>query len=222
MLRSKFRIFLTALISIFLFFSLAVGCIFLYFFPGHPVNVALFKVVYEVTPSKKVFLDFYSPARRDIHNNYLPDEVSKFLIDKISNSNDEDEISAIVGLYALHAKSHRIGYFEHFQDDVKPKIVEALVKQLENGENLGGKLMLLEEIRSNKHLGKGSFGFSDKSIDLPKFATVEDYQKWFDEKAAPTVIPKYKQWWNSNLSWEDKKKINPLQNTNISVSECCG
>ena len=222
MFRTKFRIFLTALISIFLFFSLAVGCVFLWFFPQHPVNVAIFKVVYEITPSKKVFLDFYSPARRDIHNNYLPAEVNEFLIAKISNSNDEDEISAIVGLYVLHAESHRIGYFENLQEDVKPKIVEALVKQLENGENIGGKLMLLEEVRSNTHLGKGSVGFSRESVELPKFDTVEDYKKWFDEKAAPLVIPAYKQWWNSNLSWEEKRKINPLQNTNVSVSYCCG
>lgn len=222
MFRTKFRIFLTALISIFLFFSLAAGCVFLWFFPQHPVNVAIFKVVYEITPAKKVFLDFYSPARRDIQNNHIPAEVNEFLIAKTLNSNDKDEISAIVDLYVLHAQKHHVGYFEHIQDRVNPKIIEELVKQLENGENLSGKLMLLEEVRSNMHLGKGSVGFSDRNIELPKFTTAKDYEKWFDEKAAPIVIPAYKQWWNSNLSWEEKRKINPLQNTNISVSYCCG
>jgi hypothetical protein len=86
---------------------------------------------------------------------------------------------------------------------------------------------LLEEIRRGKSLGKGDI--SIKGMSKPEFTTLEEdkiwrknYEVWFNEQLKTIGKTKYQEWWNSNLSWEEKKKINPLDGTNIKVSECCG
>lgn len=223
MFRSKLKLILFSFLSLFVFLIITFCCLFLYNVPEHPVSIAVFKFSYALTPAKKSFLEWYSPARRDVHNWYVPTEVNQFLIEKLKSTGDENEISGIVHFYSVQAQSHRIGYFNKFSEEVKPKIIVQLLKELDEGNHISGKLMLLEEIRTNKQLGKGSVGFTKESGIIAKdYNSFEEYEKWFDGKAAPIVVPKYHDWWNSNLSWKEKKKINPLEGTGIEVSHCCG
>ncbi|MDQ3131922.1 MAG: hypothetical protein M3Q99_14335 [Acidobacteriota bacterium] len=216
----KIKKILLFISSVCLVFSIIFGSLFFYVFPEYPVNIAFFKVIYNVIPAKRSFLNFYSPVRRNIRSGYAPVEVNQFLINKITVSKNENEISAIVHFYAIQAEGHRIGYFDNFSEEVKPKIIQQLIKELDDNTNLSGKLMLLEEIRSNKRLGKGSVGIS--GMNHLAFSTIEEYKKWFNEELEKTAKSKYQEWWNLNLSWEEKKKIDPLEGTNIKVSECCG
>jgi len=219
MFRSKIKLILLSVASLFLFSLLTSGCLLLRYLPDDEVSITLFKAVYILPFGKKTFLEFYSPVREDARG-YVPIEINQFLIQRIETTNDENEMSAIVHFYAIQASGHRIGYIHHISDEFKPKLVNQLIKELNNKSNLGGKLMMLQEIRIGKSLGKGSFGI--EGLNHPNFSTLEEYREWFDKQFAPIVKTKYQEWWNSNLSWEEKKKINPLQDTNIKISECCG
>jgi len=219
MVGSKIKVFLISSILLILLTLLTSGVLLLRYLPDNKAGVVLFKTVYSLPLNKKAFLEFYSPVREN-STGYIPIKVNQFLIQKLEDTNDENEISAIVNFYALQASGHRLGYLFHISGQAKIKIIGQLIKELDDEETFGGKLMLLEELRTGKRLGKGSFTI--EGINYPKFSTPREFRKWFSEQFAPTVKTKYQQWWNSTLSWEEKKKINPLEGTNIKVSECCG
>jgi len=219
MVRSKTRVILFFVTLLILLTFLTSGCLLLRYLPDNEVGVVLFKFVYRLPLNRKYFLEFYSPVRKNSIG-YVPVKVNQFLIQKLEDTNDDQEISAIVNFYALQASEHRLGYLINISEQAKIKIISQTIKELDEEENLGGKLMMLDEIRTGNRLGKGGYGI--EGVSYPKFTSPEEYRKWFYEKSAPTVISKYQEWWNSNLSWGDKKKINPLEGTNIKVSQCCG
>lgn len=219
MIRSKVKLIALSIAALFLLSFLTSGILLLRYVPDNNLSIGLFKTVYILPIGKKSFLEFYSPVR-EYGIGYVPKEINDFLIYRIENSTDESEISAIANFYAIQASGHRIGYLINISEPAKMKLVNQLVKELDDEATLIGKLMLLEEIRTSKGLGKGSI--SIEGIKYPRFSTLREFDQWFYEQSAPIVIPKYQEWWNSNLSWEEKKKINPLQDTNIKVSECCG
>jgi hypothetical protein len=224
--RSKLKIFITVAASIFLFLLLTFCGLFIYVFPEHPINVAIFKFTYKITPAKTSFLEFYSPKRRDVANSKIPNEVDKFLCHRIENAADE-EFSAIVNFYIIQAAGREGFCIYSTSEQTRVKIIDQIVKQLENDLRLYNKMILLEEIRLGKSLGKGDI--SIEGMNKPNFITLEEdeiwgkeYEKWFDEQLKTNGKTKIQEWWDSNLSWEEKKKINPLEGTNIKVSECCG
>ena len=226
MFRSKFKIFITAVASIFLLLLVTFCGLFIYIFPEHPINVALFKVAYNIIPTKTSFLEFYSPKRRDIANSTIPREVDKFLCHRIENAAGE-EFSAIVNFYTFQAAGREGFCIYAASEQTREKIIDQIVRQLEDDTRLYNKIILLEEIRRGKSLGKGDI--SIEGMSKPYFITLEEdeiwrnnYQIWFDEQLKTIGKTKYQEWWNSNLSWEEKKKINPFAGTNIKVSECCG
>ena len=219
MFRSKIKLILLSTALLFLLTLLTSGCLLLRYLPSNELSITLFKTVYNLPIGKKTFLEFYSPVRKN-ESGHLPKEIHQFLVNKIETTNNENEFSAILNFYALQASGHRIGYLHNISEEAKIKAIDQLIKEINEKSNLGGKIMMLEEIRTGKNLGKGSF--SIETTNQPKFSTVEEYGKWFDEQSALIIEAKYHEWWNSNSSWEEKKKINPLQDTNIKVSECCG
>jgi len=218
MFHAKFRLFLTAVIVLFLFLFLASCGLYIFFDATHPVTLALFKTAYNVTPYKKSFLELYSPYRRDINARYLPPAVDEFLCRRIETTADDAEVSAIVNLYAIHAGGREGDRLFKVSEPVKEKIAAELVRQMDEDPNLWGQLILLEEIRLGKSLGKG---YIDEKGAVPKPVSREEWNQWKEEKL-PGVREKYKQWWNSGLSWEEKKKINPLEGAAIGIYDCCG
>lgn len=219
MYHTRIKKILFCVIALLMLSLLTSGCLLLRFLPDNTVGVGLFKAVYSISLTRKNFLEFYSPVRKDAIR-YVPVDVNQFLIQKIENTTDENEISAIVHFYSLQAKEHRIGYLINISESARIKVINQLIKGLDDEANLGGKLMLLEETRTDKRLGKGSVGII--GTNYLTFPTQQEYRKWFYEQSVSVVLAKYQEWWNSNLSWEEKKKINPLKNTNVGVSHCCG
>jgi len=219
MFRSKIKLILLSVILMFLFTGLTSGSLLLRYLPDNKAGVTLFKAVYNLPFGRETFLEFYSPMRKN-EVGYVPVEVTQFLIKRLETTNDEDEISSIVHFYALQASSHRIGYLFNISEEVKTKLIIQLIEEIDDEPNLIGKLMMLEELRTSKRLGKGAVYI--EGISQSKFSTAEEYRKWFYDQSASIVVKKYQEWWNSNLSWEEKRKINPLEGTGIKVSECCG
>jgi len=219
MFRSKFTKILRIVASIFLVLVLVlVFCsLYVYSRPDHPVSLALFKFVYNITPAKKSFLEFYSPYRRDVNARYLPDEVDKLLCRNIETTNNEEEFSAIVNLYTMQAGGREGDCIFYVSESVKEKIAAEIIKQMDTEPNLWGQLILLEEMRLGKSLGKGYIGSSSP----PYPSTREEWDEW-KEEYLPIGKEKYQEWWKSNLSWDEKRKIDPLKDAVIHIYSCCG
>jgi hypothetical protein len=198
---------------------LFVICGFFYAVPNHPANVVLFKVLYISSFNKKPFLTFYSPSRRDVASGYIPSDVDEFLCER-AESAGSDEIEAIADFYSLQWGGRQGGCFYHVSDETAEKIANYLVSKIgdESKSDVEGEIAILEEIRTQKSLGKG--GLSSLSDIRPM--TPKEWSEWKYSIALPIARQRYVDWWNSPGTWTDKRKISPLAGTGINVSHCCG
>ena len=222
MFHSKIKLFLVLAGSFLLFLFLACCCLFLYASPQHPTSVALFKTVYNLAPDKKYMLELYSPQKRGVSAGYIPSEVDQFLCKRIEDTTDNKEVLAIANFYSLQTGGREGACIYKVSDPAKEKMAAQLANDLDENPTLSGlygKILLLEEIRQGTHFGKG--GLSPNPPENNKRFTAEEWNKWM-EKALPRAREKYKEWMNLNLNWEEKKKINPLEETSIKVFFCCG
>ena len=170
---------------------------------------------------KHFYLHFYSPLRRDVSAGSLPIEVDEFLCEKLEATQDKHEFDAIVHLYSLQAAGREGGCVYLTSDTTRERIAESLVSELDvEGFDLYQKIVLLEEIRLGKSLGKGRIAPS--RLETQKPSGKDEWKVWMEGIALPLAKSRYLDWWQSNLSWDDKKKIDPLEGTIVGVYECCG
>ena len=226
MVRSKIKLILISAFSLIFISFLTLFGLFVYYVPDVPVSLAVFEISYKIFPFKKSFLEFYSPANRNFGVNIRTNTANNvFLLQRLETTKDENEIAAIAHYYALQSEKREYDIFRNVSEKVKPLIIEQLIKELnDNNSKLSDKIMLLETTRTGKRIGKGAIGVN--GVDTPTLSkpiNTEEGEKLFNEWLdAASIKQKYQQWWNSSLSWEEKKKINPLEGTGIKVSECCG
>lgn len=192
---------------------------YLYGTPDHPISIAMFKAGYKLSPLRSSFLEFYSPQIRDVAAGYIPQEVDEFLCDRLENTTDEDELTAIINFYALQAGGRQGDRIQKLSETTRERIAGRIIKDLEANEELRGRLILLHEMRTGKSLEKGGLGPGPLETELP--ATTEQ-QQVSQRKAEAVAKEKFIEWWNSDLSWEEKKKINPLKGTIANMNYCCG
>lgn len=209
-----------ALATIGLIGVIGLAGLFTYHHTDNPFLIKLFKVGYELAPSKHNYLHFYSPQRRDVGAGYLPQEVDQFLCKKIEATTDEHEFDAIVNLYVLQAGGREGGCIYLTSDSTREKIAASIVENFgEAVYDLYPQIVLLEEIRLGKSLGKGNIGAS--TLETRKPSSPAEWKAW-TEGAMPIVRSKYLEWWTSGKTWDEKKKLNPLEGTIARVNECCG
>jgi len=219
MLRSKLRVFLLITLALVISCGIFIFGAFAYRVPSSPVSVALLKIAYSLTPDKKLFLEFFSPVKRDVAAGYLPADVDSFLCQRVEQTDDQDEIAAIAHFYTIQAGGREGGCVYAGSDSARQKIIAQLIEDLNSDELFESKLILLEEIRKGESLGKGRAGVKvSEDISAPHSIQWERVTGQHISLARD----KYRAWWNSDKIWDEKKKINPLKNTNISVSYCCG
>lgn len=197
-----------------------------YYATDTAIGFNLFKVSYTLCPFKRSFLEFYSPAQRNHGvNTRSESNVNAFLVERIEATQDKNEISAIVHYFTFQSQTPVYDIFVNASDESKPLIVEQLINELDsNPLRLRDEIMILETTRTGKRIGKGSIHIEgENKDDYPPDLSLQERGKIFDEHLARTnASQKYHDWWNLNLSWEEKKKINPLESTGIKVSYCCG
>lgn len=169
---------------------------------------------------KKSFLELYSPLRRDVNNGTIPEEVDRFLCRQIEVTKDESELSAIINLYAIQAGGREGFCIYEVSDDAKQKVIARIVDEFDAGENLSGKMMLIEQLRLGKSLGKGQIRSQDAVI--PENTDIKYWRKWKDEIVAPKAKTDFINWWNLDLDWTEKRKIDPLKNSAVKINGCCG
>jgi hypothetical protein len=220
MFRPKFSKSLKITGSIFLFLALAFCSYFIYFETRHPLNIALFKFTYNILPAKKLFLETYSPRNRDVDGGYIPPEVDEFLCQRVETTNETEEIAAIANFYALQAGGREGTCIFKVSDAKREKIAAEIIRRMDDDPDLWGQMILLEQIRLGESLGKASISSKPSSELTRNIETRQDWEKWNAEHL-PGGREKFRQWWNLNLSWEEKKKIDPLADAEIVVNSCC-
>lgn len=210
MFKSLPRAIISVLFLLIIGFGLFIFLAYIYGVPDSKISILMFKVGYGITPSKRMFLEAYSPKLRDVNAGYVPEEVSEFLCQKLEKTEDENEIAAIVKFYIFQSPGREDGILR-CSDKAGGKIAKQIVVEMKDDSHFYGKIVLIEEIRQNKSFGKGNVAVGSPS-------------KWkaFTDDLIPLVRQKYQEWWNLSLVWEEKRKINPLEGINIKVSECCG
>jgi hypothetical protein len=109
MFRSKFRWILVLGLALLFLGPVFLFSACLYFRPDHPAGIALFKIAYESSPTRRAFLEFYSPVRRDVSAGTIPSEIDQFLCGRVEKTTDAGELAAIVNLYEIQA-GWREGY----------------------------------------------------------------------------------------------------------------
>lgn len=201
----KFFISLT-----FLVLGLFIFGFYIYVNPESKFGILLFKIGYNLTPSKKLFLEKYSPKLRDVHAGIVPDEVSYYLCEKLNNSEDKDEIDAIAHFYIVQSPVNEHGIFL-CSDETRGKLVQPIIEEIKEDSYFYSKIVLIEEIRQNKSLGKGRVQVNSNGVITQ-----------ITDDLIPLVRQKYQDWWNLNLDWSEKRKIKPLADTNIKAVSCCG
>lgn len=218
MFRSKIRL---AVFSVVTIGVLTFGLFIDYTVPENPFSVALFKMVYIITPYKYGFLEYYSPMRRDVNNKSVPGAVADFLCKRLERSEDPAETEAIVHLYGMQAGGRGCNCGDASLR-TQEKIVAEIMRQLESGTGtyMAKKIVLLDEIRIDSGPGKGSL-LVEGIPRFPASGSVEEWVKWSDANEAAVAIPYLKAWWNSGLSWEEKKKIDPFAGTQVRIGYCC-
>ena len=201
--------------------ALGAAAVFVYCDTRSPISIALFKAGYSLTPSKYYYLMFYSPARRDVSAGYLPPEGDDFLCERIEDPESDDEFAAIVNLYSIQAGGREGSCIYATSDDVREKIAQNLISHLD-GEpgDVYRRIILLEEVRLGKSLGKGNIGPSSISTAQP--ATPEEWKAWTEGTGLPIATKKYREWWRSDSNWNNKKTIDPLDGMEVRVNSCCG
>jgi hypothetical protein len=218
MFRSKIKL---AVLILGILGFLAFGLFIDYHVPENPVSVVMFKAVYTLTPFKYSFLEYYSPLRRDVYNGDIPPGVDTFLCERLEVSDDPGEIEAIVHLYGMQTGGREGSLIQERTEKTQEKIAAEIMRQLENGgTHLAKKIVLLDEIRIRKGPAKGGLG-GDGIPRSPWFKTPGEWVKWSDVNQAPIAVPYLKTWWNSGLTWEEKKKVDPFAGTNVRIGYCC-
>lgn len=219
MFRTKLRIISISILSLVFCFALFLSGVFVYCAPDLIVSDIIVETAYKGSFDKKAVLEFYSPVNRQVGGGYMSPGVDEFLCRQIENTNDKSEIAAIVNFYTIQAGGREGRCIYNGSEQAKQKIIAQLIEDMNDDASFRSKMVLLEEVRRDKSLGKGLMGIGRRETDNP--STPDEWREWKDQM--PQVArQKYRDWWNSGLSWEDKKKVDPLAGTNIRVYECCG
>lgn len=211
------RILLYISVSIVLIFGLLVFAIFAGM-GDTKLHAFCFKVGYALSPSADNYLQSYANLYLENHNaGTLNSDIDEFLTTRLENETSLNEINAISKFYASRAGGREGVRIMRVSDDAKFKVVSALMNDLEsfNSKENRKALLLIEEVRSGKDLGKGYFGLSKDYLYNPPL-------NWWETVGENETKTRFVNWWNLPLDWNTKKQINPLIDSFVAARSCCG
>jgi hypothetical protein len=199
-------------------FLLFIVCATIYADTTSALSVSAFHVGYKIVPFKKAYLSFYSPFRRDVSAGYIPPQVDAFLCGRAESTSDLAEFDAIVHFYTIQSGGREGDCIFRTNDITREKIAARITVDLSETD-YEGQLVLLEEVRLGKSLGKGNVGLGPGAISWP--STPEEWKAWHRD-ALPFARSKYIEWWRADTDWETKKLTDPLAGQYVHVNACCG
>jgi hypothetical protein len=185
--------------------------------PDAKVGYGVFRIVYSSPVSKGWLLRKFSQGLKDRNGGYIGEPVDKFLCSRLEETDSDSELAAIVGFYSLQAGGREGNNIGSLSDEAKEKVIGFILEHIESYEigQAEGALLIVEQLRRGVVLPKASFGKSD--FAGPEREDKFDYERWWLERGLPETKAKYKEWWNTDLAWQAKKAINPLEGSNVRV-----
>ena len=185
--------------------------------PDTKLGYGVFRIVYSGPISKSWFLRKFSQGLKDHNGSYIGEPVDKFLCSRLEETDSVGELAAIVEFYSLQAGGREGQNIGSLSDEAKQKVIKFILGNIEGFEprQAWGALLIVEHLRRGVVLHKAGFG----EVEFERYEREYkfDYERWWRERGLPETKAKYKEWWNTDLAWQTKKAINPLEGSNIRV-----
>lgn len=153
----------------------------------------------------------------DNHNGgYMGETIDTFLCSRLESNTSDSEMAAILEFYSLRAGGREGYQISQISDSSKQRAIPLLLQRGDsyNERQALGALLIVENMRRGETLDKGGFGPAINEWERTDF----NFDKWWSKRGLPETKLKYKQWWNTNLEWNQKRLIDPLSNSNVRVS----
>lgn len=156
-------------------------------------------------------LQNYEANLRNHNGSYIPERVDNFLCSKLQTSQSTEEVTAIVDFYAFKAggREGRVIYLLPAQ--TKKRIISLLLERLDNYDERKSHsaLILVEVLRRGEYLYKAYFS--------PVRSASYNYENWWPKVGLPEAKMRFRRWWNSSSSWQQKEMHDPLKDSNLQI-----
>lgn len=207
MRRKKWRFVAGFVVAVGIFLAVADSIIS----PETVLGLARFKILYALTPSTVAALKNYDANLQAFNGSYIPLNADAFLCKRLSESASLKEKNAIVDFYIRKAGGREGQTIFRMPDDDKKRITTLLFQRLDayDSSRAAQTLILIESMRQGESLGKAHL-FAQKDY--------ANYEIWLKQSGVPQAKAKYRRWWNSPLSWSQKKHIDPLKKSDLIIA----
>lgn len=167
----------------------------------------LFRCEYALAGNKPAMLQGFRQRLRNYDGSYIPAAADTFLCQRLKTSPSQSEVDAVIGFYISLAQGRETLGIVTLDVGTRQRAIGSILRQLSgmDDEEAGRALFLAEQIRSGKLLLKGRFYSTEPNSPAD----------WWEKTGRPQVEARYRSWWNADLSWPRKLKINPLRGSGI-------
>lgn len=167
----------------------------------------LFRSEYALAGDKPAMLQGFRQRIWNHGGGHISEAADTFLCRRLKTSPSQSEVDAIIGFYISLANGRETMGIVALDSATRQRAIGSILRQLNgmSGEEAGRALFLAEQIRSGTLIMKG--GFYPMEQNFPA--------DWWEKTGRSQVEARYRAWWNANLPWPRKLKINPLRGSGI-------
>lgn len=186
-------------LSIFALFALALSG-HAYIEPRSPLAFWFFQARYLQSSDKDSYLKRHQKHLELVDGGWISQGSADFLIERISSDITTEELDAILNYALIRPSAVRSFWDNSGSEKIAIKAIERLLERLPNSD-CDTKIKLIEAIevaRRGRTFGKDGH-MSQGSLQEAEIALNE--------------------WWETDLPWDEKRKINPFENTSIKFFE---
>lgn len=194
--------------------------------PDTRLGFGVFRVLYAMPIPKDWFLQAFSEGLRKNNGGYIGQPVDEFLCSRLETTDSDAERIAIAEFYISQASGREGQGIAEISNDAKQKVIPLVLSRLDNYEPFQAEkaLLIVDWLRRGKVLCKAQmlrnpvYGLYDSRESTVKY----DWKEWWLQSGLPEAKFKYRDWWNTNLNWQQKNQIDPLAQSNMYIQEGCG
>lgn len=168
-----------------------------YIEPKSPLASWFFQTYYSLTPDKDSFLKQYLKHLDHVDGGWVSPRCVDFLNGRILSDITEQELDAILNFSLHQRQGHPVLIYkkEENQDEFVTKVIDRFLARLAAGDESGAKIIIaIEAVRRGESLGK------DPHIS---HGSLEEAEAILND------------WWEKDLPWNEKRKIDPFKNTSV-------
>ena len=181
--------------------------------PGSPPGVFIFCCAYTSPLSKDRVLTQYETLLRENDGMYLSPEADKFLSARFIDASSA-EASILADFYARRPFGRDGDGLANLPAAQKERVIALLLSRIETYGDWQREhaLWLIEGMRQGRALWKGGFAAENRPYN-------SDSKIWWKSKGNAQLVACYRRWYARDLSWEQKRRLNPLAGMEFTVSE---